>query len=137
MILTAAPMKRDQRRVVDAENGILEPLVALEIAHYNAVFPCRVTVDAQRVGLVLVMIDEIPDDPRRSLLAVLAVRKHVLLRPLSCESAGSFSAFSHCSISAGPCCCGIGSHAPFVTKPHVWGWYSHSRHSQVAMTVNV
>ena len=35
----------------------------------------------------------------------------------------SFSAFSHCWISAGPCCCSIGSHAPFVTKPHVWGWY--------------
>ena len=35
MILTAAPMKRDQRRVVDAENGILEPptLVATGAAY--------------------------------------------------------------------------------------------------------
>jgi hypothetical protein len=53
-----------QRRVVDAENGILKPLVALKVAYHHPAFPRRVTVDAERVGLVLVMIYEVPDDPR-------------------------------------------------------------------------
>jgi hypothetical protein len=79
--LDRRPSKGVDRRVVDAQHGVLQILVSLHVLDLYALIACFITVDAKRMRLVNVVVAEELCDAYRLLGGVLLVLEHVGPQP--------------------------------------------------------